>query len=120
MDFKDIFKSPFSTDDYGLYVFDKESNICLDYSSDRDDYNPNILKQLCALLNGESDTFKHKIKEYVKNANDCFVMLENGDVITVRSWGYLTGVKHLSNKDAAKVQDDFLDFVVNRIKESQK
>lgn len=119
MNFKDIFKAPFATDDYGLYVFDKEFNICLDYYSSRIDYNPDITKQLCALLNGESDTFEHKIKEYVKNATDCFVMLENGDTITVRSWGYLTGVLKLSDKDAAKIQDDFLDWVVNKIKENQ-
>ena len=120
MDFKDIFKPPYSTDDYGLYVFDKDNNICLDYSSYRIDYNPDITKQLCALLNGESDTFEYKIKEYVKNANDCFIMLKNGDVIIVRTWGYLTGVKHLSNKDVAAVQDSFLDYIVNKIKESQK
>lgn len=120
MDFKDIFKPPFSTDDYGLYVFDKESNICLDYSSDRDDYNPNILKQLCMLLNEESDTFEYKIAEYVKNATDCFIALENGDTIIVRGWGYLTGVLKLSNKDAGKVQDDFLDWIISKIKESQK
>ena len=119
MDFKKIFKPPYSTDDYGLYVFDKDSNICLDYHSNRIDYNPDITKHLCALLNGESDTFEHKIKEYVKNATDCFIMLENGDVITVRAWGYLTGVKHLSNKDAAAVQDSFLDYIVNKIKEVQ-
>lgn len=119
MDFKDIFKAPYSTDDYGLYVFDKEDNICLDYYSDRIDYNPDITKQLCSLLNGESDTFEHKIKEYVKNANDCFIILENSDVITVRGWGYLTGVLKLSNKDAAKIQDDFLDWVINKIKENQ-
>ena len=46
MDFKDIFKPPYSTDDYGLYVFDKDNNICLDYSSYRIDYNPDITKQL--------------------------------------------------------------------------
>lgn len=120
MDFKEIFKTPFYTDDYGLYVFDKDSNICLDYYSDRIDYNPDITKQLCALLNGESDTFEHKIKEHVKNVTDCFIMLENGDVITVRGWGYLIGVLKLSNKDASKVQDDFLDWIVNKIKESQK
>lgn len=120
MDFKDIFKAPYHCDDYGIYMFAQDDVIALDYYSDRTSYDGDILKQLCALLNGESDTFEHKIKEYVKNATDCFIMLENSDVITVRSWGYLTGVKHLSNKDAAKVQDDFLDFVVNRIKESQK
>lgn len=120
MDFKDIFKPPFSTDDYGLYVFDKDFNICLDYHSNRIDYNPDITKQLCALLNRESDTFEYKIKENVQNATDCFIMLENGDVITVRAWGYLIGVLKLSNKDAAKIQDDFLDYIVNKIKESQK
>lgn len=120
MDFKDIFKPPFSTDDYGIYMFAQDDIIALDYYSDRTPYDGDILKQLCALLNGESDTFEHKIKEYVKNANDCFVMLENGDVITVRSWGYLTGVLKLSNKDAAKVQDAFLDWIVDKIKESQK
>ena len=120
MDFKDIFKAPFSTDDYGLYIYDKDSNICLDYYSNRIDYNPDITKQLCALLNEESKAFEHKIKEVIKNANDCFIMLENGDTITVRGWGYLTGVKHLSNKDAATVQDSFLDWVVNKIKDAQK
>lgn len=119
MDFKDIFKAPFSTDDYGLYVFDKDSNICLDYYSSRIDYNPDTTKHLCALLNGESDTFEHKIKEYVKNATDCFIMLENSDVIAVRGWGYLTGVLTLSNIDASKIQDDILDWVINKIKEGQ-
>lgn len=119
MDFKDIFKPPFSTDDYGIYMFAKNDVIALEYYSDRTSYDGDILKQLCTLLNGKSNTFKHTIKEDVKNANDCFIMLENGDVITVRSWGYLTGVKHLSNKDAAAVQDNFLDWVVNKIKENQ-
>jgi hypothetical protein len=118
MNFKEIFKAPFSTDDYGLYVFDKDSNICLDYSN-KIDYNPNITKQLCALLNGESVTFEYKLKAYVKNATDCFIMFENGDVITIRGWGYLTGVKRLSNKDATAVQDSFFDYIINKIKENQ-
>lgn len=119
MDFKDMFKAPFSTDDYGIYMFDADDNICLEYNSDNYCHDDYVLKQLCALLNGESNTFDYKIKEVVKNANDCFIMLENSDVITVRSWGYLTGIKHLSNKEAAAIQDSFLDWVVNKIKEAQ-
>lgn len=120
MDFKDIFKPPFSTDDYGIYMFDANNNICLDYNP-ATTYNETIIHQIAKILNGEDTLFSYNINKatVTKNTTDCFIMFENGDVITVRSWGYLTGVKHLSNKDAAKVQDDFLDWVVNKIKESQ-
>lgn len=120
MNFKDIFKPPYSTDDYGIYMFDADENICLDYTSDRTSYNGDILKQLCSFLNGDADAFKHEVKEVVTDAHNCYFVLENNDIIGVRGWGYLTGVKHLSNKDAAKLQDDFLDYIVNKIKESQK
>lgn len=119
MDFKEIFKAPYSTDDYGVYMFAQDDIIALTYYSNRTSYDGDILKQLCAFLNEESDIFEHKIKEYAQTPDDCFIMFENGDIIAVRSWGYLTGVLKLSNKDAAKIQDDFLDWVVNKIKESQ-
>lgn len=121
MDFKDIFKAPYNTDEYGIYMFDADENICLEYNP-ATTYDETTLHQVAKILNGEDEWFPHDINKatVTKNATDCFVMFENGDVLTVRSWGYLTGVKHLSNKDAAAVQDNFLDWVVNKIKETQK
>lgn len=120
MIWQDYFKPPYSTDDYGIYMFDADENICLEYNP-ATTYDETIIHQVAKILNGEDKWFPHDINKatVVKNANDCFIMLENSDVITVRGWGYLTEVKHLSNKDAAKIQDDFLEFVVNKIKESQ-
>lgn len=122
MIWQDYFKAPFHSDEYGMYCFDSEDNICLQYDSDRTGYNGHILKEIVCILNGISVKCSYDINKatVVKNATDCFVMFENGDCLTVRAWGYLTGVKHLSNKDAAAVQDSFLDYIVNKIKESQK
>lgn len=118
MDFKDIFKAPFSSD-YGLYCFDADKHICLEYNSENV-FDEHIVQQIADILNDKPSKFNKDINKatVVKNATDCFVMFEDGDVITVRGWGYLTGVLHLSGKDAAKIQDDFLDFIVNKIKES--
>ena len=49
MDFKDIFKAPFSTDDYGIYMFDADNNICLEYNSNSYCHDDYVLKQLCAI-----------------------------------------------------------------------
>ena len=50
--------------------------------------------------------------DYVKRDNQAFGI--NGLKFTVRGWGYLTGsgAKHLSDENAAKIQDDFMDWVI--------
>ena len=117
MIWKEYFKAPFHCDDYGRYCFDSENNICLDYYSDRTAYDGTELKQIVDILNGESEFCVQDITKatITKDDTDCFIMFENGDCLTVRSWGYLTGVKPLSNKDAAALQDSFLDWIVDKL-----
>ncbi len=123
MDFKKIYfkgESPkFHCDPYGIYIFtgeyaDGDGLLALDTNLD-DGY---MMQSLCNFLNGELNVFQPRIKEVILDNNDAAIVFEGDFEVRARGWGYLTGVKNLSNEEAAQVQNDFINWIVDKIKNS--
>ncbi|MGN0218756.1 MAG: hypothetical protein ACI4AX_00560 [Muribaculaceae bacterium] len=104
----EIFKGPYTTD--GSYIYDCNNQMCL-MVGDCENYPEEMLDRICEILNHTKPT-KGNPGVSSKDGN----IYLNGDLIlVVRGWGYLTGAGclNLSVKDALKIQDEFVQHVVN-------
>tara|TARA_R110002124_G_scaffold286593_1_gene467970 strand:- start:639 stop:977 length:339 start_codon:yes stop_codon:yes gene_type:complete len=103
--YKDYYKLPLHTDKYGSYVWAENGTMAMQFNSkvDKKDRNKIVEK-----LNGNNDL---KIPNIKKDGVDFY----DGDnyIFCVRGWGGLTGTGalNLSQDKAAKIQDDFCDFI---------
>jgi hypothetical protein len=112
--FKDVYMPPFRVGDLSIYGF--SSNGTKTFTAFGDEAQTHM-RYIIDLLNGKtnekyekSDVSVDKDKLYVK-----------GCVIMVRGWGALTGSGGygLNPTDAAKIQDDFIQWVVDTITEDE-
>jgi hypothetical protein len=112
MDFKEAYKPPFRVDITGIYGI--SSNGTTTFTAFSSVAQKNLVR-IVNLLNGDTaDKFK---KDGVIVKKDKLFI--EGDVIFVRGWGKLIGVGgfNLSPREAAKLQDDFIRWVVETITE---
>ena len=80
-------------------------------TGDCGNYPEEMLKVVCEILNGTRAS-----KGNPGVTADGIDIYLNGDLLlVVRGWGYLTGTGglNLGEKEAAKIQDDFAQHVVN-------
>ena len=109
---QNIFKPPFHTDSYRIYIFDTDNDMCF-----------NILIEdefLCYdILDAMNDKKIDKKYDNVRIDND-YLYINDVPVLLVRGWGYLTGIGglHLSNEEAIKVQKELLEYVKNKLEEN--
>lgn len=115
---RDVWKLPFHIDtpDYCLYIFDKTGNtMVLSYSGPK--FGPHIqtTKDICEILNGNEDIKINSLRLF-KNLTGISV---NGFNYLIRGWGELisTGGQNLDMKEAAKIQDEFTDWIYNTLKQ---
>lgn len=104
----DIFPAPYTTD--GVYIYDAHNQMCL-MAGDCDNYPIEMLRAVCDILNGTKTS-----KGNAGVSADGINIYLNGDLLlVVRGWGHLTGCGglHLDEEEAAKIQDDFAQHVVN-------
>jgi hypothetical protein len=111
MDFKEVYKPPFRVD-MGIYGF--SSNGTTTFTAFGSVAQKNLAK-VVELLNGER-TDKFKKDDIIVKKDKLFI---EGDVILVRGWGKLigSGGLNLPPQEAAKLQDDFIAWVVENITE---
>ena len=110
MTFKDIFKAPFHTDPYGIYIFsgNDDSLPVLTCNLDNKDV---FVNEICDILNG-----KFVDREIYCNYCNGSVDVNGGEFeLDVRLFGYLTKCLGLSDETACLVQDDFGMWVVEMI-----
>jgi hypothetical protein len=110
MTFRDVYQPPFGVDIIGMYAF--SSNGTKTFTAFSSVSQKNLVK-VVELLNGKrADKFKKD--DIIVKKDKLFI---EGDVILVRGWGELIGVGglHLPPKEAAKIQDDFISWVVDTI-----
>ena len=104
----DIFPAPYTTD--GVYIYDANNQMCL-MAGDCNNYPEAMLNVVCEILNGTRAS-----KGNAGVGADGMNIYLNGDLLlVVRGWAYLTGVRglNLDEKEAAMIQDDFAQHVVN-------
>jgi len=112
--FKDVYMPPFYVGACEIYGYGKNGEKAFTAFGDTAQAH---MAHIISLLNGE------KVEKY--NKNDIIVKKDNlfvkGNLITVRGWGKLTGTSegcyHLNHTDAAKLQDEFIQWIVDTITE---
>lgn len=105
--FEDVYTKPFIKDPNGSYVWDSKNRMtfmCLTY-------NDLFIQELVDKLNGSS-----KI-QYNASFKEGVIYIDDKPMLAVRGWGRLNAVLKLSPEKAAKIQDDFCEWVVKTLKE---
>lgn len=108
-DFRQVFQLPLHVDEYcGVYVWTKEKKLAFNYLGD----NIDLLENIVNTLNDNSK------ENFVCEYKDKIIYIENEPTLLVRGFGYLTGIGglRLSIDDASKVQDDFCEWCVEKLK----
>lgn len=109
MTWRDAFELPFQADCLGVYIYDDNERVVLNVGVD-EDYRLKILN----VLNGGKEYFIH----LPFTAEDGRIRDSAGKVVlVVRGWGYLTGTGglNLSPEEAAKIQDELQEWIVNKL-----
>lgn len=112
MKFDEIYKPPFH-DFFGIGVKTKEGVRCFDWMVEM----PQESKQLIVdILNGRTDK---SVKREVKYSQSGQVTIDGINVMLIRGWGHLTGggALNLPYREAAKIQDDFGEWIVKKLKQ---
>lgn len=107
MTHKEVWKTPFRVS--FPYIFTSNGKMALTIYDDK----PNrILGTICSILNGKGGAIK------TVERVDPITFLVNGAELVVRGWGYLTGVGglNLPEEEAAKIQDEFSDWIYEILK----
>ena len=107
MDFKDYYKLPFKLS--AGYIFADNGNMVFTF---RKGISKKIQEQILNTLNNNTiqlTTNKYSIKNYIDLYN------HNIYYGNIRGWGGLTGRLKLSVKEAEKVQDDFAQWMINKL-----
>ena len=112
MDFKEVYKLPFRVIIDGMCAM--SANGVKTFTA-FDPASQGELKRIIDVLNGDSN-YRYD-KKSIKIEKDIIYIGKN--IILVRGWGYLTGSGGLgmNPKDAAKLQDDFIRWIVDTISE---
>jgi hypothetical protein len=111
MEHTDIFKGPFKADECGCYIFcNNGSQMCFDVMDERD---VNLGKRIAALLNEESDV--EYFDDIGVSDDGKYICNGHSPILMVRGWGYLTSVLHIPNKEAIKIQNDFVKWAAQML-----
>lgn len=106
MNWKEIYQLPITYDEM-TYGWTKNDNMALMFD---DDLSEEDRIDIIKVINGESDK---KIKNL--SSNGCDIYKGDRFIFCVRGWGLLTGALRLSEEDAAKIQDDFVKYILDRL-----
>lgn len=111
MKFDEIFKPPFH-DFFGIGVKTKDGVRCFDWVV-RMPYESKLA--IINLLNGNSEKPVRREVKY----KDGYVSIDGINIMLLRGWGHLTGcgALNLPPKEAAKIQDDFGEWIVKKLKQ---
>lgn len=112
MKFDDIYKPPFH-DMFGAWVETEEGVRCFDWELRM---NIKTKQTIIDILNGDS---KQAVKGEVKYHGNCLISINGINILIIRGWGHLTGcgALNLSAKEAAKIQDDFGEWIMKKLKQ---
>jgi hypothetical protein len=120
MHFKKPFKLPLENSGYGK-VFTKDYHMAFDFPSkflypEAFFINKDDQQKVVDLINGKYKDSSDKSFTYDKEQG--VILCEGKEFIIIRGWGYLTGGGGLSleAEKASKIQDDFAEFIISRIK----
>lgn len=103
------FKLPFHND-YGRVV-DKNYQFTFEFNNERLE---KLSEKIIAIINGDLESdFKYNFR--YDNGDIFNDNYEDIPIITLRGWGYLTGVRHLNANKAREVQDQLGEYIVSKL-----
>lgn len=109
--FKDVYQLPLSEDEYSMtYIWSSNRVMTFNILIS----NKEIITELLAIINGESTKKVSKEVTY----EDGYIKIDGNPIFLLRGWGHLTGcgALNLPAEKAANIQDDFANWVVNKLK----
>lgn len=109
---EDIWKKPFIADEPYIKSSNRRFALMLIRCIDGLD-SDGSLNMICDILNGKRNS------EFIDvRYESCQIFIDGHLTLMVRGWGYLTGISalNLNREFAAKLQDDFGQFVVEKLK----
>lgn len=111
MDWRMVWKLPLVADRMG-YAYDSEGVMALT-AEGYEDEDMKMIADVVAAVNGEKE-FENKGGW---TADGCDIFHNNQPKFCVRGWGELTspGCCNLSNEEAAKTQDGFINFILEKL-----
>lgn len=113
MDFNEAYKFPLQIDPDTWYVWTADHTMAFNYFFD----NPSYINQLIRKINGETVPELEYSKPF-SITNSLNILDKFGNmVLFARGWGHLigSGALNLDAKEAAKIQNDFLEYCVNQL-----
>ena len=109
MTWQDVYKLPLKQDDYCPFIVWTVDKVrAFDFLTKK--YNQ---QHVIGIINGVID---RKENDYFSYA-DGLVSYNSVPLLRIRGWGHLTGVGglHLSNEEAIKIQDEFGEYITNKL-----
>lgn len=110
---QDVWEFPLKLDEGDSYTFSANRVMALTFAADTEEQIQDA-RRMVAIINGEQDA--DGAHEYVHNGHADIYCDAERFVFSVRGWGYLTGAPmRLPEKDAARIQDDFIAYILARL-----
>ena len=114
-----VWELPLHCDKYSLYAWSKNGTMAITLEHENDyKQDEALLKSIVNRINGGPllDSAGHW------SNNTCDFFLDGKYIFCVRGWGHLTGcgAMNLHPKDAERIQDEFIAFVLNRLNANEK
>jgi hypothetical protein len=117
MDFKEIYKAPFENT-WGI-VFSSTEVWSLDFVRTTD-LGEFLQDRIVKALNSEEHKgfYPEDDIEYLGTLGDAEILYQGNPIMKIRGWGHLTGIGglNLDTEKAAKIQDDFGEWIVEKLK----
>ena len=109
MDFREIYFPPFSTDETGLFI--RSANGVKAFTVAANDPKKEA-DNVVAVLN---DTGGEKYADLMI-FGDCKIITRHASVLVTRGLGHLIGSQNMLLEDAYRLQDEFMEWVIKKLK----
>ena len=119
---EDVWELPLKLDCCDTYAYSKNDTMALTFEADTE-YQIKNARRIVQIINGEAEP--NPGEAWVHNGVDFYTQDKNYEeaasgwcyVFCVRGWGHLigTGGLNLPVKGAARIQDDFVEYILSRL-----
>ena len=112
---EDVWELPLSKYEYVDYVDSSNGVLALSHFKDEWTFDEDdaAINKIVSIINGEIDS--DFLPEW--EADGCDILYQGAYAFCVRGWGYLTGTGGLNLPEdvAAKIQDEFISYILSRL-----
>ena len=116
--FKDYYKFPLVTYDFDIsYIWTQDNEMAFNYLYRKcNDEEFQIRDHLVSIINGDKQGTFDNVE--ISKHDPTVIVIDEVPSIMIRGWGMLTSPNsfNLSHKEAARVQDEFRDYIINKLK----